>query len=144
MANLFKYYADLLWFDYGMAGSKTHDADLASNTAWTYWYVPNDHSAIQYTLQAVDRIIEALNLISGNEWGSPKDYLFMTHYFSWEYTSEDKPEVTWQAIAEAWLVNDFECRAVTIAFIDRMRQLLWNEPFSAVFASKPEEQELPE
>ncbi|MBA7526369.1 hypothetical protein ES705_18531 [subsurface metagenome] len=50
-------------------------------------------------------------------------------------------EVTYQAICEAWGRDDFEGRAVTIAFIDRMRQLLWNEPFSAVFAAKPEEQE---
>lgn len=50
--------------------------------------------------------------------------------------------VTWQSICEAWGKNDFEGRATTIAFIDRMRQLLWDEPFSAVFAAKPEEQEL--
>ena len=144
MANLFKYFADLLHTDYGMAGVYTNEALLDANIAWTYWYIPDDHSAIQYSLASIDWIIEALDLLSGNKWGAPKDYLFMTHALSWEYTIEEPPTVTWQAIAEAWLVNDFECRSVTIAFIDRMRQLLWTEPYSAVFAARPEDKEIPE
>ena len=47
-------------------------------------------------------------------------------------------ELTWKAICEAWAKDDFEGRAVTIAFIDRMRQLVWNEPFSVLWAAKPE------
>ena len=50
-------------------------------------------------------------------------------------------EVTWQVICEAWIKNDFEGRATTIALIDRMRQILWDEPFYAVFAGRPEETE---
>ena len=46
-------------------------------------------------------------------------------------------ELTWQAICEAWAANSFEGRAGTIAFIDHMRKLLWNEPFNAVWASGP-------
>lgn len=48
-------------------------------------------------------------------------------------------ELTYQKICEAWGKDDFEGRSVTIAFIDRMRQLIWNEPFSAIWAAKPEE-----
>ncbi|GAH43734.1 unnamed protein product, partial [marine sediment metagenome] len=41
---------------------------------------------------------------------------------------------------EAWIKDDFEGRGVTIATIDRMRQLIWNEPFNVQWAAKPEEQ----
>jgi len=47
-------------------------------------------------------------------------------------------ELTWQAICEAWAANDFEGRTATIAFIDRMRQLIWNEPFFVEWAAQPE------
>ena len=50
-------------------------------------------------------------------------------------------ELTWQAIAEAWIKNDFEGRGVTIAVIDRMRQIIWDEPFFVQWASRPEQQE---
>lgn len=49
--------------------------------------------------------------------------------------------LTWQTICEAWAANDFEGAAFTIAFIDRMRQLIWDKPFYAAWASKPEQQE---
>ena len=52
---------------------------------------------------------------------------------------EQESEITWQAIAEAWIKDDFEGRAVTIATIDRMRQILWNEPFYVQWAARPEE-----
>ncbi|GAI88672.1 unnamed protein product, partial [marine sediment metagenome] len=48
-------------------------------------------------------------------------------------------ELTWKTICEAWAKNDFEGRAVTIAFIDRMRQLIWDEPFFVAWAAKPEQ-----
>lgn len=51
-------------------------------------------------------------------------------------------EVTYKTICEAWGKDDFEGRAATIAFIDRMRQLLWDEPYYVLWAAKPEEQEL--
>ena len=58
------------------------------------------------------------------------------------YWINQHADVTYQSICEAWGRNDFEGRAPTIAFIDRMRQLLWDEPYSAVFAAKPEDEEL--
>lgn len=51
-------------------------------------------------------------------------------------------EVTWKGICEAWLKNDFEGRAPTIAIIDRMRQILWDEPFDITWAARPEKKEL--
>ncbi len=50
--------------------------------------------------------------------------------------------ITWQAIAEAWIKSDFEGRGVTIAVIDRMRQLIWDEPFFVQWAAKPEQREI--
>lgn len=50
-------------------------------------------------------------------------------------------ELTWQKIIEAWIANDFEGRAATIATIDRMRQILWDEPFYVAWAARPEDQE---
>jgi len=51
-------------------------------------------------------------------------------------------EITWQQICEAWVANDFEGRMPTIAVIDRMRQILWNEPYYVRWAARPEEIEL--
>lgn len=50
--------------------------------------------------------------------------------------------ITWKTIAEAWSADDFEGRFWTIALIDRMRQLLWNEPFNITWAARPEEQDM--
>lgn len=47
--------------------------------------------------------------------------------------------VTWQSIAEAWVKNDFEGRFWTIGVIDRMRQILWDEPFDLTWAARPED-----
>ncbi|GAI81142.1 unnamed protein product, partial [marine sediment metagenome] len=58
------------------------------------------------------------------------------------YYIEDSYSVTWKSICEAWLKDDFEGRAPTIAIIDRMRQILWDEPFNIIWAARPEEKEL--
>jgi len=48
-------------------------------------------------------------------------------------------ELTWQKIVACWAKDDFEGRFWTIAFIDRMRQLIWDEPFKIAWASRPQE-----
>ncbi len=48
-------------------------------------------------------------------------------------------EVTWKAICEAWVKDDFEGKEWTIACIDRMRTLMWDEPFYIKWAAKPTE-----
>lgn len=48
-------------------------------------------------------------------------------------------EITWKSIVEAWIKDDFEGRFWTIAVIDRMRQLIWNEPFEISWAARPED-----
>lgn len=46
--------------------------------------------------------------------------------------------VDWKSICEAWVKDDFEGKEWTIACIDHMRKLMWDEPFSVKWASKPE------
>ncbi|GAH52719.1 unnamed protein product, partial [marine sediment metagenome] len=48
--------------------------------------------------------------------------------------------VTYKQIVEAWIKDDFEGRAITIATLDRMRQILWDEPFNVKWAARPESQ----
>lgn len=56
-----------------------------------------------------------------------------------KFITEAPPyELTWQAIVEAWTKDDFAGRAYTIATIDRMRQILWDEPFDVRWAARPE------
>lgn len=45
--------------------------------------------------------------------------------------------VTWKAICEAWVKDDFEGKEWTIAIIDRMRTLMWDEPFNIKWAASP-------
>lgn len=47
--------------------------------------------------------------------------------------------VTWEAIIEAWVKDDFAGRTWTIGVIDKMRQLLWDEPFDLTFAARPQD-----
>ncbi|GAH51935.1 unnamed protein product, partial [marine sediment metagenome] len=53
---------------------------------------------------------------------------------------EKEAAVTWKAICEAWIKDDFAGRMPTIAVIDRMRQILWDEPFFVQWAARPEKQ----
>lgn len=67
-------------------------------------------------------------------------HLYRSIYLAWKETGEPPEyELTWQKICEAWIANDFEGRAPTIAIIDRMRQILWDEPFNVVWAARPEQ-----
>ncbi|GAI75783.1 unnamed protein product, partial [marine sediment metagenome] len=55
------------------------------------------------------------------------------------YYLDNYAGVTWKQIVEAWVKDDFEGRAWTIAVIDRMRQILWDEPFEILWAARPED-----
>lgn len=47
-------------------------------------------------------------------------------------------ELTVEKICEAWAKDDFKGRALTIGFIDRQRQLIWDEHFDFQWAARPE------
>lgn len=84
-----------------------------------------------------------------------KDLLEAMQWFVYGYTSSHNysywgtihqglynraSPVTWQTICEAWIKDDFAGRMPTIAVIDRMRQILWDEPFFVQWAARPERQ----
>lgn len=69
------------------------------------------------------------------------------HWWTWycflsideyEFPVPEEYELTATKICEAWAKNGFEDRDLTIAFIDRMRQLIWDEPFKVTWAARPE------
>lgn len=68
------------------------------------------------------------------------------NYTKWFYVHkglyDKEAEITWKSICEAWVKNDFEGRFWTIGIIDRMRQILWNEPFDLTWAARPEQREM--
>lgn len=139
----FEYYATELRYAYFWAGVYFGWADTHKATAWSKWGANDDHGAIQSILNCLDDFLDGCEHIIGKaDYPYDYDMLFMLHQLCWEWGTEDIPEITYKAICEAWGKDDFEGRAVTIAFIDRMRQLIWDEPYSALWAGKPEEQEL--
>lgn len=101
-----------------------------------YAYGYNNPAIIDLIRDCLDDIYYCLQTLLQYEGGC----LYKPILANWIYnTGNGAPEITYQAICEAWGRNNFEGRAVTIAFIDRMRQILWNEPYSAIWASHPEQ-----
>lgn len=108
------------------------------------WNINEDHTAIDKLITAGQNICASITSILDKELGSWPHYtLIYALWWCWEYETQEMPEyeLDWKKICEAWIANDFEGRAVTIAVIDRMRQILWDEPFYAVWAARPEQQE---
>lgn len=112
--------------------------------AQVHWLAAQDHEAIQ------DIITGCINLTAGIHALTDKYSGVWPYYrlckiltLCWEYDTAEMPEyeLTANKIAEAWMANDFEGRAITIAMIDRMRQIIWDEPFNVQWAARPEEQE---
>lgn len=89
--------------------------------------------AVGVALTAFDTIIQLYSF--DIEWSQFGECLY---WAAQEGGAADPYELTATKICEAWAADQFEDRALTIAFIDRMRQLIWDEPFSIQWASKPE------
>lgn len=108
---------------------------LFQSQAYIHWEAGQALDAIYDITQSLASYGAAISWVFYNNDNplDTSDLLYYIHTFG---------TVNYKSICEAWGRNDFEGRAVTIAFIDRMRQLLWNEPFSAMWAARPEEQEL--
>lgn len=122
---------------YAISKTKHVLASERLSASWNLWGggASMDHLTIEALIEATDYLSDAiwyLYVMSGGY-----EYLYALPYFMKTYGG-----VTWQAICEAWAKDDFAGRAPTIAFIDRMRQLIWDEPFSVRWAAKPEEQGL--
>ncbi len=123
--------------DFAAAWDKADDADGWVDLGYAKWSIGQDHNSLNYLFGAVAWIVDALFLIIHKnypDWG-----WYSIPRFLEEYVVEPEPvELTWKTICEAWAKDDFEGRFHTIAFIDRMRQIIWDEPFNVIWAAKPE------
>jgi len=114
------------------AGVSIGRADVHWSDAWVQMYQGGSYDVAQQDM--LDCLSDILNAVK--QLLSPKsgEYpLNAVPYYLWHYTS-----VSWQAICEAWTADDFEGRFWTIAVIDRMRQIIWDEPFFISWAARPE------
>lgn len=105
--------------------------------AYTYLLAPNN-------FMAMFEIIKGLwDLDVGLQWLTNYDFDYdppwAIPYFLKNYAGA---EITWKAICEAWVKDDFEGRFWTIGIIDRMRQIMWDEPFDLTWAARPEEKKI--
>jgi len=110
---------------------------------FTDWYVPNDHAALGHALNAIQWLLQIAKLMFDFP-ATAYDQSYYMESIYWAYADAPTPppyELTWQKICEAWIKDDFAGRAMTISCIDRMRQILWDEPFYVVWAARPEQQE---
>ena len=100
---------------------------------------PVDKNHFGWATYAIECLVVAMRLMGGYaESAYDQSYFYEVVYWAnKDAATPPEYELTWQKICEAWAANDFEGRAVTIAFIDRMRQILWDEPFSALWAARP-------
>ena len=139
----FSYHADELAASYATAEYCVDQSESFLDDAYLDWLGLNDHAAIDDIIKAVHWTNVGIDYMLDKYSGSSPYYrLAKIHRLCWEYTIYEPPEyeLTWIKICEAWAANDFEGRKVTIAFIDRMRQLIWNEPFHVAWAARPEQE----
>lgn len=102
---------------------------------------PVDKTHFGFATYAIEQLVIAMRYLGDYiETTSDKSHLYESIY--WASKSGAPAAVTWKAICEAWIKDDFAGRVPTIAVIDRMRQILWDEPFFVAWAARPEEQEL--
>lgn len=124
---------DYVYLLYGLSTTKCDEAAAWFTDAW-YWNTGYAYRTAIYSLidgcRDLNTAVRFLSTYSG--W---PDFRYAFPYYVDKYTA-----VTWKSICEAWAKDDFEGRATTIAFIDRMRQLIWNEPFYIAWAAKPEKE----
>ena len=107
-------------------------AETAADDAYVQMLLGNDVPCKTAIIQALYRLVNGLWSLSYRH--SECDPMYAVPYYILNHT------VTYRTIAEAWAKNSFEGRMVTIAFIDRMRQLLWDEPYFVAWAAEPESQ----
>lgn len=140
MSQDYKAVVDALNNEFNSAGTEVYYGRSNISQAQGYLDEPNLPYAISHCIQALTRIYDATSFIIGfefSEWGT---YSLMKCFWrSWQYDIENRDKLPWVFIVESWIENDFAGREWTIACIDRMRQILWDEPFNIMFAARPEE-----
>ncbi|MBA7654886.1 hypothetical protein ES703_62779 [subsurface metagenome] len=96
-------------------------------------------SSIGYVAYAAECNALALqHLVDSLESNPDQSHLYESIYWATKLPPAPAEfELTYIKICEAWAANDFQGRGLTIAFIDRMRQLAWNETFNVQWAARP-------
>ncbi len=115
---------------YSIAFTNAGYADIDQLAAYDYLLELDYFMCNLYQLNAIEHIITAIQSLAFKYEGCNPEFA-VPFYF-------ENYGVTYQKIIEAWAFNNFEGRMPTIAFIDRMRQLIWDEPFSVAWAASPE------
>ncbi|MBA7657186.1 hypothetical protein ES703_65117 [subsurface metagenome] len=106
--------------------------DYADSGNWKLGIKYNSY-AIGATLSAFDILFQLYSF--DIEWSMFGECLY---WAAQEGGAADPYILTATKICEAWAKDGFKDRALTIAFIDRQRQLIWDEPFFVAWAAKPE------
>lgn len=105
-------------------------------------YNKNQHGGIGFVVESLKLVL--YDLIESMQW-FVYGYTSSFNYSYWvgvhQGLYDKEVDITWRAICEAWVANDFEGKEWTIAIIDRMRQLMWDEPFSIKWAANPKEEQ---
>lgn len=118
--------------DYIAVEKNNWDAYWYLFDAATDWNIPDDHAAIGHIIDACNIFFGGINALARKDTNyDPPHYI----PYLWEHCAG---KMTAKEICEAWAKNGFEERALTIAFIDRMRALIWDEPFYIKWAARPE------
>jgi len=104
-----------------LAGSKLIAGDIPSAGYWLKEAGEDMQEAAEHTYSTIN------GLWAWHTW------LFQSIDFYWP----DVEPLTANKNCEAWDKDNFAERALTIAFIDRMRQLIWDEPFYVAWAARP-------
>lgn len=132
---------DVTDISYYLYNAKERVYNLEDELEWGYEpnaYQKTQNGGIGWIAVANRQVIA--DLIEVVQWviyghTTPANYWKWVSAFWDLYTAENG--VTWKAICEAWAYNDFEGKEWTIACIDRMRTLMWDEPFSIQWAASP-------
>ena len=127
----------LLW-GLGYAKTKQGIAHAWLTDAEWRWADNEDHEAIGSLITATRALAFA---VSG--YVIYDDFFDPPYALAYYLKNHVESEITWKAICEAWVKDDFEGRFWTIGIIDRMRQIMWDEPFDLTWAARPEDREIP-
>lgn len=113
-------------------------AYLAGWQAYTDWKDPATAEEIRLLAVSITHLCNCIEYLT-NVYAPDYRQSYFYESIYWSNKDPDVPDLTWKAIVEAWVADDFAGRAWTIATIDRMRQILWDEPFNVQWAARPED-----
>jgi len=129
--------------DYVSAASTRNLMVQEINAADVDWAIGDDHAAIKHLISAGAHASNVFFfMLMKRTYGYNGQTITLTTALdpAMAFPSLEEYVLTAEKICEAWAKDDFNFAPVTIAFIDRMRQLIWDEPFNAVWASAPEKE----